>query len=708
MKLGNYNPQVNLKTIEGHTSVPSDMSAYGGNAQGMEGLNKGLSLAMKAVEDNEAINVTAADTEYAKRINNVLYNQDNGLLNTQQQGSAGIAQTFQEQERKIRQEIIKEFGIAHNKSQIAFNTMANKDAITRYNAVSNHEYKQMEAYKDTTFSNAIQDKQTYAMENYGDDLSIQNSLDDIAKLTTIRFASQGSEVVKSKVRAAAANVFVGGASIAMQNGDTSRAEALLDRGAAAIPIGARIALTGQIAKMNAANTDLLNNKALYAKYGDDTAAAMADIEGQCKSSGANFDKIQAGYNSTKGFTYSLGAAEDSNSQADCGSWTRRIMAGAGVSLNNRCADAQADQMDAEGKYFTDKSQLKQGDLVFWTGTGGEEGSKGISHVGIYWGNGKAMQMGTHGVGLMALDSDAGTFVGGGRTSTTSYSPAQIEAKKNAYLGYYTKQNSLKRNQQNTALQNGYDAMLDLYTQSSGTATPEQYQAIAGKYAIDNHTTTVLNAKAASYFGGGGGRRTGSGGGSGSNNGGASLSENVLTGLENELRHNTFKDFSEYMDYVNRNFDVPNLSTRNKIEKIWQNYQEGTGTFKLDYSGAISMAMAGQSRSDNPALYETQKIGLEQDLPSWSREFIAANGREPTMTEMAAYAKSSLTKASYGSVEGEHFWNFDKDLKYSKAELCAADITNAKVLPSGQILVKRKNGSEAYLTPGALQREVEGQ
>ena len=492
MKLGHYNEQVQLNTIDGNTSVSSDQNAYGGNTSGLQEANNFLNLAIKTKEDDEAVNVTAANLEYTKRLNDVLNNQDNGLMNTQQNGSSGITQNFQEQEAKIRQDVAKEFNVGnYRKSQMAFDNLANRDAASRFELVRKHEYEQKEAYKNTTLSNQQQEQATYAIENYSSDQAITNSVAAISQSIMLQYGSQGEEVVKQKQREALQGMLVGTATAALNSGDTDRAEAIMDKAGSLFPLAQRVAIGSQVAKQNRENTALQLNKSLYEKYKNDPAGlakALAEIDANASttSTGGGFDVLQSFYNETQGMPYKLGGPEDGSGDTyDCGSWTRMAMRRAGVELDNRCADMQAVQMKHEGKFYTDENNLKQGDLVFWTGTGGEEGEYGIAHVGIYAGGGKVWQSGTNGVA--PIDLHTYEVVGYGATGlsggTRKLSPTEIEAKKQSFATFWTKQESIASKVESNIIDQGRTEILNLM--NSGDYTSSDLQAIVNKYSNGN-------------------------------------------------------------------------------------------------------------------------------------------------------------------------------------------------------------------------------
>lgn len=90
-------------------------------------------------------------------------------------------------------------------------------------------------------------------------------------------------------------------------------------------------------------------------------------------------------------------------ETDCGQFTKDVMAECGKRLRYRTADGQYLEYQKEKRIFTDKDKLKPGDLVFYHTTdawppsndpavagGGRYAYKGVTHVGIYQGDGRVI------------------------------------------------------------------------------------------------------------------------------------------------------------------------------------------------------------------------------------------------------------------------------------------------------------------------------
>lgn len=128
------------------------------------------------------------------------------------------------------------------------------------------------------------------------------------------------------------------------------------------------------------------------------------------------DKILQSGEKDLGKPYILGS--DGTNATDCGQFTKQTFAANGIDLGTRTADGQYYNEEQKGNIFTDANNLQKGDLVFWhvpgndgkwTPTddpngGADTAYKGVSHVGIYNGDGKVLQAGTNGVAYIDVNT----------------------------------------------------------------------------------------------------------------------------------------------------------------------------------------------------------------------------------------------------------------------------------------------------------------
>lgn len=92
-----------------------------------------------------------------------------------------------------------------------------------------------------------------------------------------------------------------------------------------------------------------------------------------------------------GTEYGLGS--DGSSKLDCGLFTQFAFRDVGLTLDNRCADAQMKQFEDAGALIP-LSQAGPGDLVFFLRTYECDAYKDITHVGIYAGDNKMLHCGS--------------------------------------------------------------------------------------------------------------------------------------------------------------------------------------------------------------------------------------------------------------------------------------------------------------------------
>lgn len=118
---------------------------------------------------------------------------------------------------------------------------------------------------------------------------------------------------------------------------------------------------------------------------------------------SNIVKIAKSY---VGTPYILGGV-GGRLETDCGQFTKDVLAECGKRLRYRTADGQYLEYQKQKKIFTDKKKLKPGDLVFYHTTdawpssndpavveGGSYAYKGVTHVGIYQGDGRVIHAST--------------------------------------------------------------------------------------------------------------------------------------------------------------------------------------------------------------------------------------------------------------------------------------------------------------------------
>lgn len=464
MKFSQYASQVNPNTIQGQVQRPGDLNSYGGNGAGYEAIGRGLGAVNEAyqkfIESVDQSRVVEADAEYDKRISDLLYNPQNGLMYTQYANAEGIAGKFQSEEQKIRQEIMGKYNFRLERTSSVFNNWANNDAQKRFMLVGQHEYKQVEANKDLALSNNIDENFNFAMQNYDNDALIKSEFDKSATLVMDRYKGQDPEFIKSEAKRLLAPKMASLVGTALANGDIDRAGAMIEKWGAFMPDETRLAYSRIAHARKEREYEHYTCITAYERFGDDYEAARQYIYGDA-----------FGYD---GEAAVRSAREDIGNNYGTNTCTIRsnnwIAAGGGKE-GNTWAPTQFEDMKDAGLIFTDKSQLRSGDIVYWN-YGGDPND--VDHVGIYDAKtGTVIQSGDHGVAEISLDY--ANISGFARPRGRNVS---IEDKDKAWDAYVTQvnyNNAIKNNHKKRIIDSVQQEMWNKF--KSGVIDPNEFQSL---------------------------------------------------------------------------------------------------------------------------------------------------------------------------------------------------------------------------------------
>ena len=125
MKLTQYDSTINRNLSNAKINPITDPNAYGANVTGTEALGNALGQVIdartKAWMKDQNDRVVDATNEYNRQINSLLYDEKNGLTNTMQGKNAeGLQAAYQQNEEKIRQQIMRQYGISSEYANRAF------------------------------------------------------------------------------------------------------------------------------------------------------------------------------------------------------------------------------------------------------------------------------------------------------------------------------------------------------------------------------------------------------------------------------------------------------------------------------------------------------------------------------------------------------------------------------------------------------------
>lgn len=407
------------------------------------------------------------------------------LMQLKEQEALDITDQYDQLQKKAMGSIQEKYGayLTYGAGAAAFREYTMRDDATRRAHMMKYQYAQTEAYRTTQTNNALAVCAQQAADSGYTDEGIDGAIERALPIVGFQFANYGDEKIKEQQRLMAGKLVGDAVQFAVRSDDYKRIDGLCNKYASVMDPKVRASLLAMVRDRAKKADGLSKWQQAYIDLGQNaTTAQMRQwIEDHLPKSG-NVSIIHDLYGKTKGAAYVLGAPEDgADGTFDCGSWTKYVCRAAGLNLASRCADDQYDQMVEEGRAFHDKRQLRDGDLVFWTGTGGEEGENGVAHVGVYNGETeKVMQAGVHGVG--EIDLDTYETVGFGRgVGDAGMAALDLEDELQKMENHFARQRVLWRNTENRAIDDGTLAIKDLA--NKGVTDMSAYAGIPAQYAM---------------------------------------------------------------------------------------------------------------------------------------------------------------------------------------------------------------------------------
>lgn len=709
MKLLTYTPGVQKTTVSNaHVEAPAAaaLRAIGTmQGQGLAGVARGVGQVGAYIqhqqEEMDTVNAQAAANEYTKRVNELMYNQDNGLMNTKFDGASGITQDFTEQEKKIREEVYGQYHFHTAKGQQAFNRLADNSAAQRYTMLQRHQYQQAEAYKDVTYDNGLQLNMQTAADNYAAPDIVDDNIREAIISASARYYGQGDEVIKLQTRKAAGQVAQQAINMAYANGNDNQAAAYIEKYGAYLDPNQRTQYSKAVHQRVLAN--LIRNTAdtLVAKYGNNPVALYAAIY-QNGEGGSGYD--------------GAAAVAWMKEQADSGTnWgvntctlgvNKALQMGGGIP-GNTWAPTNWEDAKKAGTAFTDRSQLRTGDIVYWWKPGKDKDADDVGHVGIYdAATGKVYQSGTS--GFKAIDLDTYSVSGFARPQGQGMSMEQKDALYNACLRQLNQQKAL-RNAYNDNIYKNLDKQL-MGLSDAGNTDFATYTAMVDQVCGADPEMRRKGYQYAQYWwkrvagtnedGNITGRGTSRSSTEGSKGG---LPIGAEHGLTQTLMHRNFESEADWAQYIMR-FN-PTKAEYNKLINMYQQKQKGEGAFAFDWDG-----MKDQFKLDNPKLDTNSQNVAWRQAQDYAISMINKSrqaGAEPTYAEVYGYIMESMSKVNMGDVVTPG-WLWDSTTAYepTRGELAQAGITATRHIPnSNQIEVTYSNGVTEITTAEGLQHKL---
>lgn len=205
MKLTNYSPTVQPNTINGRgnpVSNPSDARAWGSDVSGINALGNAVGIGLKMAEDDMTADVTNAMNEYNKRMDDLMFNQENGLAYLKNENARNVTQLYQEGEKKIRDEVFKMVP-KYKKAQDLFIQKANASTIAGIEDTQKQAYREHQNYQMAVTNDTIETAQIAISHNYDKKGFIGQQLGNIRAAIYANGQAYGNQWCKDKYEEAA-------------------------------------------------------------------------------------------------------------------------------------------------------------------------------------------------------------------------------------------------------------------------------------------------------------------------------------------------------------------------------------------------------------------------------------------------------------------------------------------------------------------------
>ena len=655
-------------------------------------LAKGFTTMKDQVEQTQAL---AANNMYNKLMSEGTFE----LMQKKEEGALNITEDYDKLQKKTMDAVSAKYKdvLRYGAGARAFYEFTERDNVTRRTNVMRYQQEQLEAYKNTQYKNAVDVCLDNVLEYGGNDAAVDMAINRGEALARGMYSAYGEERVKHEVDVIARQAVGQAMSLAMQTADFKRMDEISNKYGKYMDPNQRTAALGAVRKH--AQQEMTFNEAQKAikELGIEASrdAVKAWVQKNHRGSAPNLDGLHSFYDQTKGATYQLGAPlNGADGTYDCGSWVMQAAGLYGLKLTNRCADMQYVQMKEEGRAFSDPKDLRDGDLVFWTKTGGEEGQYGIAHVGIYNGKtGRVMQSGLSGVA--EIDVDYYPVVGFGRgVMETPPSEMEIEEQTDKIFGVVQKQLAVRDREDNRLFEQGQMAIMQLQNDGQYHSVAE-YQSVITSIAGDNPRVSVKLMNSAMKAGQADQARAEA---AANRRAAAEAAALKISGPEyryeliNALQTGKISPNDAY-DAIIGNPHMEN-SMRKELLDIIDDYKTGKGVFKYDWGSIKQAVKTGLGGYEN-GMFDSNFAVAQDSTGYLIREYQKDhNGEMPPqqwIIEKMAGEMAPMTISGSGG-----FFGFGGNkIDTNEAQLFNIGIASVVDAGNGESVVTLINGGGAY-------------
>ena len=605
--------------------------------------------------------ITSADIMKANNeYNDKMAKLQTKLLENKEENARDNLTKYEEGRKKIIGEVFKNnSSLRYGRAAQALQQTMDRDWIGQRTQMERYQLNEMEKYKDTQLNNQYLATLKDISVNYNDDAAIVGSLNRGKSMTEKRYAGYGSEKIKQANDKWQAQVIGSAVTSAIGADNYERAGELLQGYGYMMDPAQRMQLDKVISARQKSDRELSMFDSIYAASGKDIEAGVRALQSRYGTA-----DIQKGKAFIEG---QLGKNYGSN---QCANFVKGYIRAAGgdEAITSSLADGTYRNAEEKGLTFSDRTQLRDGDIVYWRVDGSgystsnnpedvnsdSKAYKGITHVGVYNAKtGKVIQSGSHGVSEMELDAKGYNVVGfshiGGKAMSLT-EQAQLEKDYRAYaMGKINQQKAAV----NLMVENACDEMMAAYNQ--GERSPEYFMGMAKRIAGNDYSAYVTLSNVAKNFASGGTRKP-------------TLEEQLE--IEDAIERGGLGQDELVTKLQQAGYSA---DTTMKYVRMLKQANKNNTNEKFDWNGIMGALKARVGSDKIPAEWMP---GLRLYGKRAVREYIEdpnrGNGKAPTVDWVLDTLQDGLVKGVGNvTIEGKHFWN--RDTSYNMAQLANHNI-----------------------------------
>lgn len=637
------------------------------------------------IQQRNVAEVMEANNFYNRRMS-----EEMERLSQKKEGAAlNIVEEYDVASQKVREQVDKKYRkyLWGEQGKALVNTIE-RDDIAKRNQMVHYQIAETEKYKTTQYGNELEDIGRNLTMAYGDPSTVAYCIDKARTVATAFSFNRGGEAIKQAQNKAVTYAVTTAMEAAVANEDWATVNNLYQKYG------------------NNLNTAAKQqwSKTIYAKQqADNRITAYRSIYRPGMTEKEFMDNIRAGlgnfaYDNSSLLRYAeKHIGENVGVNNNCTTFVNQCLTANGYKPIALYAPNQFDdwqKAEQEGYFIRDRSQLRDGDIVYQD-VDGEEGNGGQldpDHVGIYRASDNTIiQSGVSG-GVQYIPADTYKVLGFIHPEKAELTPGQQEEEMAKAQAYYRKQDSQYRAQQSQAISNGRDNMYMAYF-NNAAITADELKAMAIQTGGGNtHVTAQLLQYAGTLERA---ARRGSGNGKYDKNGLRKMDANDKAVIEADLASG-YTNPDELRAMMAKEPVDP--SATQWIEKTIKDYETpgGAGVFSYDWEALKQEVTAANpiGRQDASLWKNAQNVAF-RDISQYRME---NKGQNPPVDWVKSKLNDALAKRAIYTKTGM-VWN--STAEYSPAQLDRKGIEDIADRGNGTYFVKPVKGFPITLTAEQL-------